>query len=89
MVQDRTAIQFSFDNVHGFPSGRGNTQAEVFTETRDIVQSVLHGFRGCIMAYGQTGQSLWSECARVSTWAKWEPQMGISYHAVQPAVYAA
>ena len=56
MVQDRTATHFSFDKVHGFPSGSSNTQAEVFSEIRDIVQSVLHGFNGCIMAYGQTGQ---------------------------------
>ena len=57
MVQDMSALHFSFDKVHGFPSGRGNTQAEVFSETRDIVQCVLHGFNGCIMAYGQTGES--------------------------------
>lgn len=47
------------------------TQAEIFDEVKTIVDSVMEGFNGTILAYGQTssgkthtmeGPSLWYYC---------------------------
>lgn len=54
-VQDGSSLPFSYDKVHGQPKGTSNSQADIFSGVSDIVQSVLQGFNGCIMAYGQTG----------------------------------
>ncbi|EPS62917.1 hypothetical protein M569_11869, partial [Genlisea aurea] len=42
---------FKFNKVYGPPA----TQAEVFADTKPLVQSVLDGYNICIFAYGQTG----------------------------------
>merc|ERR1719473_1759888 len=44
-------IKFEFDGAFGADS----TQAQVFDECRDLVQSVLDGYNITIFAYGQTG----------------------------------
>lgn len=33
----------------------GNSQADVFRDTKHLVMSVLDGYNICIFAYGQTG----------------------------------
>ncbi|XP_077538477.1 kinesin-like protein KIFC1 isoform X2 [Haemaphysalis longicornis] len=50
-TQRQTSQEFSFDRV--FPSGA--SQAEVYTEVSQLVQSALDGYHVCIFAYGQTG----------------------------------
>ncbi|XP_022640466.1 kinesin-like protein KIN-14G [Vigna radiata var. radiata] len=42
---------FNFNRVFG-PS---STQAEVFSDTKPLIRSVLDGYNVCIFAYGQTG----------------------------------
>lgn len=41
---------FTFDKVFGFDS----TQSQIFAEVKDAIGSILAGFNGAIMAYGQT-----------------------------------
>jgi hypothetical protein len=48
---DGSSLAFTFDSVHD----EGTTQAQIFDEVSDVVQSVLHGHNGCIICYGQTG----------------------------------
>lgn len=33
----------------------GNTQADVFKDTKHLIMSVVDGYNVCIFAYGQTG----------------------------------
>jgi hypothetical protein len=45
------AHHFSFDRIFRASS----SQAEVYGEVHDLVQSVLDGYRVCVFSYGQTG----------------------------------
>jgi hypothetical protein len=38
-----------------FGGQEGNTQADVFKDTKHLVMSVVDGYNVCIFAYGQTG----------------------------------
>ena len=44
---------YDFDQVFGGMDG--NTQADVFKDTKHLVMSVVDGYNVCIFAYGQTG----------------------------------
>lgn len=38
-----------------FGGSEGNTQADVFKDTKHLIMSVVDGYNVCIFAYGQTG----------------------------------
>ena len=44
---------YDFDNV--FAGAEGNTQADIFRDTKHLMLSVIDGYNVCIFAYGQTG----------------------------------
>lgn len=44
---------FDFDHVFG--GSEGNTQTDVFKDTKHLCMSVVDGYNVCIFAYGQTG----------------------------------
>eukprot|EP01032_Pedospumella_encystans_P022868 gene22868-25901_t len=44
---------YDFDQVFGGQDG--NTQADVFKDTKHLIMSVVDGYNVCIFAYGQTG----------------------------------
>mmetsp|Transcript_6450 Transcript_6450/g.9735 ORF Transcript_6450/g.9735 Transcript_6450/m.9735 type:complete len:1086 (+) Transcript_6450:167-3424(+) len=46
---------FDFDQVFGGSSGNGNSQQDVFRDTKHLMLSVIDGYNVCIFAYGQTG----------------------------------
>lgn len=47
---------FEFDSVFGGLSSSGNSQEDVFRDTKHLMVSVLDGYNVCIFAYGQTGK---------------------------------
>jgi hypothetical protein len=51
VVSGRGEKAYEFDSVFG----PGSTQAQVFEDTRRLVESCLDGFNVCLFAYGQTG----------------------------------
>jgi hypothetical protein len=46
---------FDFDQVFGGPAEAGNSQTDVFRDTKHLIMSVVDGYNVCIFAYGQTG----------------------------------
>ena len=46
---------WEFDQVFCGTSPQGNSQEDVFKDTRNLVTSAVDGFNVCIFAYGQTG----------------------------------
>lgn len=46
---------FDFDQVFGGSSSEGNSQVDVFKDTKHLMLSVIDGYNVCIFAYGQTG----------------------------------
>lgn len=46
---------FDFDQVFAGSDNDGNSQKDVFKDTKHLMMSVLDGYNVCIFAYGQTG----------------------------------
>lgn len=46
---------YEFDSVFGGSDADGNTQEDVFKDTKHLMMSVIDGYNVCIFAYGQTG----------------------------------
>lgn len=46
---------FDFDQVFAGSDKEGNSQVDVFKDTKHLMVSVLDGYNVCIFAYGQTG----------------------------------
>jgi len=46
---------YEFDSVFGGGMKDGNSQEDVFTDTKHLITSVVDGYNVCIFAYGQTG----------------------------------
>lgn len=46
---------YDFDQVFGGSMEEGNSQADIFKDTKHLMQSVVDGYNVCIFAYGQTG----------------------------------
>src|SRR5690606_32513509 len=46
---------FDFDQVFAGSSGDGNSQTDIFKDTKHLMLSVIDGYNVCIFAYGQTG----------------------------------
>lgn len=44
---------YDFDQV--FAGTEGNSQVDVFKDTKHLIMSVIDGYNVCIFAYGQTG----------------------------------
>eukprot|EP00595_Chromulina_sp_UTEXLB2642_P000751 CAMPEP_0196763324 /NCGR_PEP_ID=MMETSP1095-20130614/3848_1 /TAXON_ID=96789 ORGANISM="Chromulina nebulosa, Strain UTEXLB2642" /NCGR_SAMPLE_ID=MMETSP1095 /ASSEMBLY_ACC=CAM_ASM_000446 /LENGTH=433 /DNA_ID=CAMNT_0042116253 /DNA_START=661 /DNA_END=1962 /DNA_ORIENTATION=+ len=44
---------YDFDSV--FAGSEGNTQSDIFRDTKHLIMSVIDGYNVCIFAYGQTG----------------------------------
>lgn len=42
--------------VFGGSMTEGNSQADVFRDTKHLMMSVIDGYNVCIFAYGQTGR---------------------------------
>ena len=52
--QDAKKI-FDFDQVFGGSGENGNSQTDIFRDTKHLIMSVIDGYNVCIFAYGQTG----------------------------------
>eukprot|EP00981_Chlorochromonas_danica_P005683 scaffold1172_cov180-Ochromonas_danica.AAC.10 len=46
---------YDFDQVFGGSSSEGNSQVDIFRDTKHLMLSVIDGYNVCIFAYGQTG----------------------------------
>ena len=46
---------YDFDQVFGGSASDGNSQTDVFKDTKHLCMSVVDGYNVCIFAYGQTG----------------------------------
>ena len=46
---------FDFDQVFAGSDSNGNSQPDIFRDTKHLVMSVVDGYNVCIFAYGQTG----------------------------------
>ena len=46
---------YEFDSVFAGMAKEGNSQEDVFTDTKHLITSVVDGYNVCIFAYGQTG----------------------------------
>ena len=54
-AQDSQKKTFDFDQVFGGADSNGNSQTDVFRDTKHLIMSVVDGYNVCIFAYGQTG----------------------------------
>jgi hypothetical protein len=50
---------YDFDQVFG--GADGNSQTDVFKDTKHLIMSVIDGYNVCIFAYGQTGKLISSK----------------------------
>lgn len=46
---------YDFDQVFGGSFNEGNSQVDIFKDTKHLMLSVIDGYNVCIFAYGQTG----------------------------------
>jgi kinesin family protein C2/C3 len=46
---------FDFDSVFAGSMTEGNSQEDIFKDTKHLMTSVIDGYNVCIFAYGQTG----------------------------------
>uniref|UniRef100_A0A5B7A1Q7 Kinesin-like protein n=1 Tax=Davidia involucrata TaxID=16924 RepID=A0A5B7A1Q7_DAVIN len=67
---------FKFNKVYG----EAATQAEVFSDTQPLVQSVLDGYNVCIFAYGQTGSG--KTYTMTGPDGASEEELGVNYRAL-------
>ena len=51
VFRNQKPLKYTFDSVYG----PDITQAQIFEETKSLVQSAIDGYNVCIFAYGQTG----------------------------------
>ncbi|WVY98278.1 hypothetical protein V8G54_030429 [Vigna mungo] len=68
---------FNFNRVFG-PS---STQAEVFSDTKPLIRSVLDGYNVCIFAYGQTGSGKTHTMSGPDNYT--EETVGVNYRALK------
>ena len=55
MKRDFEKRQFTFDHIFKPDKSKNNKQIIFNETTAEILENVLLGFNGCVMAYGQTG----------------------------------
>ncbi len=54
-ARDDITKTWEFDQIFGGSANEGNSQADIFKDTKNLVTSAVDGFNVCIFAYGQTG----------------------------------
>ena len=57
---------WEFDNIFYGQAMEGNSQEDIFKDTRRLVTSTIDGFNVCIFAYGQTGSGEYSSQVKTS-----------------------
>ena len=60
---------YDFDQVFG--GAEGNSQVDVFRDTKHLMLSVVDGYNVCMFAYGQTGAGTCSRRLCVCTLIHW------------------